>query len=91
MSSKMLLLLLSNQVLCLYLISKPPKDGLFVMPSFIYYPLLLCFKLQIPAATFTIIFSVHISLFLYEFFFLMSIHCSILIKIILRLSLHIVK
>ena len=47
MSSKMLLLLLSDQVLCLYLISKPPKDGLFVMPSFIYYPLLLCFKLII--------------------------------------------
>ena len=48
MSSKMLLLLLSDQVLCLYLISKPPKDGLFVMPSFIYYPLLLCFKLVTP-------------------------------------------
>ena len=47
MSSKMLLLLLSDQVLCLYLISKPPKDGLFVMPSFIYYPLLLCFKLNL--------------------------------------------
>ena len=45
MSSKMSLYLLANQVLRLYSIFQPPKDGLFVIPKFIFYPLPLCFKL----------------------------------------------